>query len=704
MNIDGIKKIITSKKPTKLTGLIFISAGLIFLLTPDQKIFYLSIIILLLLIYLKYSSIILRKKSRLIANYVFLGAIILFTLQQYADWPTIAFLKFFFQWLKIQQNHLLIISLLSGGLTIYLYSQRQTMPRIIKNNSQKTITIKSKPMICPRFIANKIFLLSNIINWLRNCNRLNTWLIILIISAGFLLRIYHLGSFNLLVEEQFHYAPAANLILTGQPTIFYTAQEYFGYINYYRTFLYTAITAGIFKIFGVNEFNLRILAVLLSTLTSVVIYLLTKEIFNKKLALLSTALFSFSAWAIWYDRWARHYVFDGLLLILSLYFSYLAFYKYKKNKYLYLTLIPLLLIPWVETGNYLYILINGILLFFILSIKEIWGLIKNKHVYIIILIALINFVVYNKLTADYYITPPAIVATTASITDNLLALPLSFLKNIWPLKFDNYFIKLIWGFYPLLIIYGTFSLFFLLINWRKKKYYFFFSFPLILLILSFYDPGRTWQTGQIWLWEPRHFSMLIPLYLSFIAIGLYLLIKSCEKKWMKIALILLTFFNIFSLKQYQINYGEDISKTPYLMMTAENFYSNIKEPITYIKNRFNVQTDTLIFDPMEVMYRAYWDKNPDQRIGWDIDDQRNLALSNIHNAITDNPQQLQNYILTNLQQNKRIWLIEASYNGINFHSRVRKGKIAVFLNKNQQCKVYGRAFTNVYLFNSSCFR
>ena len=609
---------------------------------------------------------------------------------------------------KKYQTLTTVLAILLGGLTFWHSRKRIKSEAEIEKNEEKLNEQKRLAEFSIKFPKiNKIPILKKIIKWMYKEGLKYSLGFIIIIALGFLLRIYQLGNLNLLVEEQFHYSPAVNLATNGQPKMFYTSPEYYGYVNYYRSFLYTSFTALIFKTFGVSEFNLRILAVLLSLLTTIIIYLLSKEIFNKKFALFSITLFSFSSWAIWYERWARHYVFDGFILILFIYFSYLAFFKYKTNKYLYFLLIPIILIPWVETGNYLYIFIVFIILLFALPKKEIVQLIKNKHIYFIIILSIINLVFNYKITSNYYITPPTkTIPIEQSTLNKILDLPSLFIKNIFPLKFDGYFIKLIWEFYPILVILEIFTIFFLILNLKKKKYYLFFSFPLILLILSFYDVSKTWSNVQFFMWEPRHFSMLIPLYLLFISVGFYFFIfKIFNSKTMKTVLFLFVFLTLFSLKPYNINYGEDISGTPYQVMAAEEFYSNIKEPILYIKSGFNNENDLIIFDTMEVMYRSYWDKEPDKRIGWDIDENEGLAESNVDNIITDNPIKLKEYIDKNLEQGKRVWLIESSYNNINHHSRVRKGQIRKFLETNgKECRIYSENLTSIYLFTNDCFK
>lgn len=94
-------------------------------------------------------------------------------------------------------------------------------------------------------------------------------------------------------------------------------------------FIYT--TAAFIKIFGLNEFSIRLPAVLFSLITIIVTYLLSKELFKDiQIALLSSFFLAVSSWLFIFSR-ISHEVTAGLMFfMLGIYLMILAF----KKKYL----------------------------------------------------------------------------------------------------------------------------------------------------------------------------------------------------------------------------------------------------------------------------------------------------------------------------------------------------------------------------------
>ncbi|HLC90116.1 MAG TPA: glycosyltransferase family 39 protein [Patescibacteria group bacterium] len=109
-----------------------------------------------------------------------------------------------------------------------------------------------------------------------------------------------------------------------------------GWLPYY-------LMALSFKALGVDNFSARLPSVLISVLTIILIYFLAKEFFSSTFSLCAAFLYAINYAAIYYERQARYYSLEIFLVILSLYLFYL-FLKTKKDKFLFLTSVGLILL------------------------------------------------------------------------------------------------------------------------------------------------------------------------------------------------------------------------------------------------------------------------------------------------------------------------------------------------------------------------
>lgn len=89
------------------------------------------------------------------------------------------------------------------------------------------------------------------------------------------------------------------------------------------------------SVFGYSEIALRFLSALFATLSVVMLYFFTKEVFSKKIALLSAFLLAINPLALWFAHEARNYTMVVFLLLFSLLFA-LKYWKTKEIKHLLL--------------------------------------------------------------------------------------------------------------------------------------------------------------------------------------------------------------------------------------------------------------------------------------------------------------------------------------------------------------------------------
>lgn len=99
----------------------------------------------------------------------------------------------------------------------------------------------------------------------------------------------------------------------------------------YRESLYIFILVPFIKIFGLNEFAVRLAAALIGTFTVLVVYYLAKEIFNKNVALCAAFFLAISPWHIFFSRICFRAILFPLLFCLGLLFFIKSL---RKPKYL----------------------------------------------------------------------------------------------------------------------------------------------------------------------------------------------------------------------------------------------------------------------------------------------------------------------------------------------------------------------------------
>ncbi len=139
------------------------------------------------------------------------------------------------------------------------------------------------------------------------------------------LRTYHLGYSSLWIDEGYSINASLSILEKGVP-------ELDSGSIYKQGLLYNYISAFLMKTLDFDPsypITPRIPAVIFGFLSIFAIFLLTKTLFNKNIALLSAFILGLSTWQIAWSQQARGYTGIQLFIILSLYFLYI-FLKHKK--------------------------------------------------------------------------------------------------------------------------------------------------------------------------------------------------------------------------------------------------------------------------------------------------------------------------------------------------------------------------------------
>ena len=165
----------------------------------------------------------------------------------------------------------------------------------------------------------------------------NQFLLFLILFLAFFLRFYKLGQtpFGFFCDEASIGYNSYSLIKHGSdewganwPMFFKAFGEYKGPVMIYSSLPFVYLL-------GLNEFSVRLVSVLYGTAAILAVYLLSKQIFNSKIALLSSFFLAISPWHIHFSRVSL----EGLTPFV--FFTTLATYFWlifiKKHKFGYLS-------------------------------------------------------------------------------------------------------------------------------------------------------------------------------------------------------------------------------------------------------------------------------------------------------------------------------------------------------------------------------
>ena len=157
--------------------------------------------------------------------------------------------------------------------------------------------------------------------------------------------------------------------------------------------LFFVVTGILLRILGNELIVLRGLSVFYSIITTIFIYLIGKELFNKKTGLLASFLFAIYPCAIYWNRMGFANNQLMLLSVLTLY-SFLQYLKHKRSFWFCLTSLSISLCMITEFTGILY-LISILLLFWLYERKQVLkAIIFSASLFVIFLLTM--FVLFRE--------------------------------------------------------------------------------------------------------------------------------------------------------------------------------------------------------------------------------------------------------------------------------------------------------------------
>lgn len=393
----------------------------------------------------------------------------------------------------------------------------------------------------------------------------NKIIVIVIIIIAVLTRIWNLSNLpkSLSMDEVTFGSAAYSVLTTGMDEYGRFLPLSFKGMGDYKPPLDVYFKIPLIYIFGLNEFSVRLLGVILGSLTVLFgILFLRKLDFSDKASILTGFWLAISGWHIFYSRAGYEAITALFFLILGLYF-FVSWIKDKKLLSFVMYLISFSLSAWAYHAERLFIPILFIALIIVFKSKFI-KLFKNKRSLIVSLLIISFFVIPFLIEALVFkgIAPRAnnLLFTKDLINPNFLEIVKSFIGQY--LKyFDFKFV--FWkslGLTPtgypdisILTLFDSIILFFGLKKIIKSKTT--NSTKIAGLILFLGPLPSAFARGDA---SPIRILLWVPLFLILLAYGFEYLLK--EKVLGKIAISIWFVGSLFYYSYFMYLYTNDFDK------------------------------------------------------------------------------------------------------------------------------------------------
>lgn len=177
--------------------------------------------------------------------------------------------------------------------------------------------------------------------------------------------------------------------------------------------------APIIGIFGLNEFSVRLTSVLYGTLSVIAIYLFAKEMFNSRVALLSSFFIAISPWHIHFSRVGFQLTTSMFWVPLALFLLFKSFVNFKYYP-LALTSTIIAYFTYYTPRIYLPLLVLG---FFLIYFNKSLRLIKKTNFWFFSILATIIFVflIKESLADGTFFSRWSQINYSPSIKDTIIA-------------------------------------------------------------------------------------------------------------------------------------------------------------------------------------------------------------------------------------------------------------------------------------------
>ena len=353
------------------------------------------------------------------------------------------------------------------------------------------------------------------------------------------------------------------------------------------------------ELFGISEFSLRFFSAIFGTLSIFMVFLVAKELTNRKVALLSALIFSLSMINIQFSQEARVYSFLTFIALSSIYFLIMSL---KTGKLVYLSVYAILNIIGLNS-HFVFIFFVFFQALYILLMFKFYPKYAKKVLIALFIVGLLFLPWVPRLLnqgegAGTFLDKPSFGSVVKiGVGFNTWIYPSTNLKeNINSRDFLNFSVYDVVLIGSIVLLVAIISISFIIgiiknQSFIEKKWVIllilWFLIPFLSeLILSIIHPTAT-LFGPI-----RYLIYSTPAYIIFVSMG----ISRLNKNYTKAIVILLIILSMPALISYYVNFDKDQWREAILFM-KENLKDddiilvhapNTEQPFYYYYGKSNI--------------------------------------------------------------------------------------------------------------------
>ncbi|VVB94823.1 Dolichyl-phosphate-mannose-protein mannosyltransferase [uncultured archaeon] len=637
---------------------------------------------------LKSSNNVRFEEIKRLISYVFLVMLLITTAQSFAP-------ELMIDWMTL----LMLTAIALGVVTFYL--NKDKLDAIEEEARQEELGEKKREMEFPDKFPqiNRLWGVRWIVRWMYKEGWWYSALVIILLVIGFSIRLYRLGDLSLWWDETITGEVVTRIRETGLPL------EPSGLEYYWRGIAYHYFVVLFTYLFGLTEFAIRFPSLLFGMGIVLLSFLVGKKI-NKIVGLFVLIFMTFSTFNIEYSRFARFYIMNAFLFMLSIFIVYEGFFK-DKMKYKILSLIIfLIMVHTVQLGSFFLFVLGSYFIYelirFTKSEEELKKIVtKNKINFIFCGFALIIFIFDNLFQTLFSIS---LIRAYEEI-ETVPAPPSYPIVKIpeWDLF---YFMN--GSHIPVIFLF--IFLIYLLLNLSKnmvsdrKQFLIYISIIFFISVISFESLNREVVGARIYLIFEGLYAVL-SLYSIFSVLKIYIKQQKVLKFVSLISVVLL----IMSItpnfyERITIDYGDDVSHDSFRTTYVAAYRADYKTQYLYLDE--HIQIGDIWINIMNSPY-FYINKIPDyffnQNYRWNtyalLDENGNFrtdegsilinSANNLEDIIANNP-------------SKRIWLV-VNGGSVNILSTTHvRSDFLRFLETNEDKVIYESpdGYSRILLFNN----
>lgn len=502
--------------------------------------------------------------------------------------------------------YLISLSIAFGFLTFYAYKNKvEKEIEQEKDDEQKEEEKRKNNFANVHPNLNRIPIFKYLLRWMYVDGWGYSSIVILLILIGFGIRLYKLGDLSLWWDELITGSIVTKILEKGLPYFPIDTQFYWRGLTYHY---FVTLFTWVFKN---NEFWLRFPSILFGMGIIITTFYISRK-FNKIIAIGVLSFLIFSTYNIEYSRFARFYILNSFLFLISIIFIWNGFYKNLKYFKLFSVIIFFIMQLTVETGKiwiapFLSVLLICLRFNIKKNINSYFEFMKSNLIYFIFVI--IVFLLKNpfELLFSRKINLAEIVLNglPKNPTQAIIQWPKGSILSF----FNQYHLPTIF------LIICCIVFFYLIFNFKFDKNnsklvyltYLFLTFVISMVAFEVINQGFT---------GARIFLIFEAVYVLLIVCSMYILIRLFfTKKYITFLILSILFLLSLNItpnlyERLNFKYGDSVSNDPFRTVDIASYRSDFKTTSLYVVEHAE-NDDSIIYLVGRFYSYYYLRKSPD---------------------------------------------------------------------------------------------